>query len=265
MLYKYCTTKGFDILLNCRLKAAMFESFNDPFELLFGIDVNTAPNNIQEDYEEYPNIIKTWTSILDSQNIVYDNNSPEDILTKFTEFQMKDFGRVSDDIKEGWKKKIGIVCLSKSYDVIQMWAHYTENHQGIVIGLDKNEFVNDKEALVNVCYHNDMVCLPITGIVSKLDQYVEKNIMNMLSRKEINWAYEQEIRLYVRLEEKEKDGNYYVKIPASSIKSIYLGLRSDQMTKFVAESFKKRKEYRHLKIYKMVRHNTAFKLRSEEI
>lgn len=265
MLYKYCTTKGFDILLNCRLKVARFENFNDPFELVLGIDVNNAPNNIQKDYEEDSSIINAWTRILDNQNIIYDKNSPKDILTKFTEFQIKDFKKVSDEMREESKNKMGIVCLSESYDVIQMWAHYTENHQGIVIGFDENEFVKDKETLVNVCYHNNMVCLPITGIFSKLGQYVAKYIMDMLSRKESNWAYEREIRLYVRLEEKNENGNYYVNIPTSSIKSIYLGLRSDGMTEFVAESFKRREEFRHLKIYKMVRHDTAFKLISEEI
>jgi len=262
MLYKYCTTKGFDILLNCRLKAVRFEKFNDPFELVLGVDVDSAPSNIQKEYEEEPNIINTWTTILDSQNIIYDRNSPKDILSKFTEFQIKDLKRGIDKLREDWKW--GIVCLSKSYDVIQMWAHYTENHQGIVIGFDENKFEIERGYLVNVCYHNNMVWLPITGILSKFNQY-EKYILDMMKRKESNWAYEKELRIFVRLEEKDEDGNYYVPIPASSIKSIYLGLRSDKMTKFVAESFKRREEYRHLKIYKMLRHDTAFKLRPEEI
>jgi hypothetical protein len=264
LLYKYCTTKGFDILLNCRLKAGRLESFNDPFELLLGIDDNTALSNIQKEYSENPDIINEWTHILDEQNIIYDNNFTEDILNKFIGFQIKDFKKVVAQIREGWNNKMGIVCFSKSYDTIQMWAHYTENHQGIVLGFDENEFLENNGFLVTVCYHNNIVCLPVTGISEKLNQY-EKYFSDVVSRKESNWAYEKEIRLYVRLEEKDEDGNYYVTLPASSIKSVYLGLRSDRMAKFVAESFKQREEYRHLKIYKMVRHDTAFKLKPEEI
>ena len=239
MLYKYCTTKGFDILLNCGLKATKLDNFNDPFELRFGVDIDSAPNNIQKEYEDNPNILNDWRTILDSQNILYDKNSPKDIIIRFTEFQIKDLKKSINKIIEFWKDKYGIVCLSQSYDLIQMWAHYTENHQGIVIGFDENEFVKDREFLVNVTYHNDMVCLPVTGIFKKFDQY-ENYILDMMKRKESNWVYENEVRLYVNLNEKDKDGNYYVTIPPSSIKSIYLGLRSDSMSQFIAESFKRK-------------------------
>jgi hypothetical protein len=264
LLYKYCTTKGFDILLNCRLKVGRLENFNDPFELLLGIDKNTASSNIQKEYAENPGLIKTWTHILDNQNIIYDKNSPEDILNKFTVFQIQDLKKGVDKIREGWNNEMGIVCFSESYDIIQMWAHYTENHQGIVLGFDENEFLENKQFLINVKYHNNIVCLPVIGIFEKLNQY-ERLFSEVVSRKESNWAYEKEIRLYIRLKEKDEDGNFYIKIPASSIKSVYLGLRSTEMTKFVAESFKQREKYRHLKIYKMFRHDTAFKLKSGEI
>jgi hypothetical protein len=264
MLYKYCTIKGFDILLNCRLKAGRVENFNDPFELLLGIDGNTVLSNNQEEYSKNPGIINRMIHILNDQKIIFDKESMEDILNKFSEYQIQGFIKAIEKIREGWNNNMGIVCFSKSNDIIQMWAHYTENHHGIVIGFDENEFLEDKKFLVNICYDDSMVCLPVTGNYEKLNQY-EKYFSDVVSRKESKWVYEEEVRLYVRLDEKDEDGNYYVSIPASSIKSVYLGLRSDGMTKFVLESFKQREEYRHLKIYKMVKHDTAFKLKPEEI
>lgn len=265
MVYKYCKTDGFDILKNCRLKLNRFENFNDPFELVFGVDEETAPRNIKKELEENPNIIKELARILDDQNISYDKTSTEDILDKFINFRIEDFKRAINLVWAEWSKKMGIVCFSESPDVIQMWAHYTENHKGIVIGIEESEFVDDKEVLVTVCYRDNMVLFPVTCIEEKIYQYAIKCIREVISRKESNWSYEKEIRIYGNLEEKEADGNYYHKIPTSCIKEIYLGLRSDEKTKLIADCIKQKDEYKHLKIFKMMQHKSAYKLVPEEI
>lgn len=265
MLYIYCKTDGFDILKNCRLRLNKFEDFNDPFELVFGIDEDTASSNIEREHEETPNIINAWAQTLDDQNISYDKTSTEDILHNFITFQIEDFKRVIKILWEEWNEKMGIVCFSESPDVIQMWAHYTENHKGIVIGMEESEFVKDKEALVTVCYRDNMVLFPVTGIPESLDHHARKYIPEVIGRKESNWSYEKEIRIYIELDEKNIDGNYYFKIPASSIKEIYLGLRSVETTKLIADCIKQRDEYKHLKIFKMMKHKSAYKLVAEEI
>jgi hypothetical protein len=265
MLYKYCSIKGFDILLNKRLKAATFKTFNDPFELCLAFDLNTAIVSLQEEYKHKPDILGFWQKILDGQDIKNDKNSPKDTIDKFAEFQVNDFKKAIDVVRNNWKVEMGIVCLSESYDIIQMWAHYAENHQGIVVGFDKNELVKDKQAIVNVTYDDDMISMPITGMPDKFNEYTEKAILDMMERKETNWGYERETRLYVQLKEKYHDGHYYVKIPSSCVKSIYMGLRSDEMSIFIAKSFKEKEEYKHLKLYKMKKHDTAFKLVADEI
>jgi len=266
MLYKYCKTDGFDILANCRLRLNRIENFNDPFELVFGIDEDTAPSNIKKEYEENPNIRKTMVDTLDDQNISYDKSSPEDILDKFIKFQTKDFKGVIKIVWDDWNEKMGIACFSESPGVIQMWAHYTDNHKGIVVGIDESEFVKNRDDLFTVRYRDEMVLFPVTGVPEILDQHVKKYIPEVVRRKESNWSYEKEIRIYTDLDEKDKDDNYYYKkIPASSIKEIYLGLRSDETTKLIAECIKKREEYKHLKIYKMSKHEGAYKLKPQEI
>jgi hypothetical protein len=265
MLYKYCKTDGFDILNNSRLRLSKIENFNDPFELVFGIDEDSAPINIKNEYEENPNIISVWIQTLTGQNITYDKASQADILQKFIKFQINDFKRVLKILWENWSQKMGIICLSEAMDVIQMWAHYTENHKGIVVGIEEREFVKDKEAIVTLCYRDKMVLFPITGNLERLDQYATKYIPEVVGRKESNWSYEKEVRFYANLDEKDVDGNYYFKIPTSAIKEIYLGLRSDDTTKLIAACIKEKEEYKHLKIYKMIKHESAYKLTPQEI
>lgn len=266
MLYKYCKTDGFDILNNCRLRFNKIDGFNDPFELMFGINEDMAHINLKKEYDEFPEIIKGWALTLDDQGISYDKSSHEDALSKFTSFQIGDFKKALKALWDHWNENMGIVCFSKSPDLIQMWAHYTDNHKGIVVGLDESEFIEDKETLFTVCYKDNTVLFPITGIPERLDQYAEKLIPEIVRRKESNWSYEKEIRVYANLDEIDLDGYYYYKgIPAASIKELYLGLRSDDTTKLVADCLRKRTEYKHLKIYKMNKHKTAFKLIANEI
>ena len=133
------------------------------------------------------------------------------------------------------------------------------------MGIDENQIVNDKEILITVCYRDNMVLFPVTGVIDNFDKNIIKYFREVLGRNEIKWSYEKEIRLYVSLDEKDQDGNYYIEIPASSIREIYLGLRSSEDTRLLAKSIKQKDEYKHLKIFEMVRHESAYKLIPHEI
>ena len=53
MLYKYCDSGGFDILINTRLKMSRVDDFNDPFDLAFNMDDDTALENL--------NFLEKWS------------------------------------------------------------------------------------------------------------------------------------------------------------------------------------------------------------
>ena len=265
MLYRYCKTDGFDIVTNSRLRLSRIDCLNDPFELAFGIDEDTAYSNIKNEYEEDPNLLNMWRSVIDKEGIVHDGTSPADILAKFTEFQINDFRRFHQILCKHWYNTMGIACMSEAMDVIQMWAHYTDNHKGIVVGLEESEFVRDREAVVTVCYRDKMVMLPVSGHPARLDEYAINCFREVVARKETRWGYEKEIRLYGTLQKQDPDGNYYLALPKSAIKEVYLGLRSDDTTRVLAECIKQRDEYRHLRIFKMHRHEKAFKLEPYEL
>lgn len=251
MLYKYCKIDGFDILLQSRLKTSRFEDFNDPFELVFGVNSETALENIIKEFKEDIKLMKFWEGVLGDNKISFDNNFPEDVVEKVTQFQIKDFAKVARKMRKFWSEKLRVVCMSKRPDVIQMWAHYTDNHRGI----EESEFPNN----VPVVYRDKMVLFPITAHPENLKQY-EKHFNDVMRRKESNWSYEEEVRVYVNSQK-----NDYCIMPASSIKEIYLGLRSQETTEIVAKSIKQRDEYKHLKIYKMDIDERAYKLVPKEL
>ncbi len=228
LYYKYCNSDGFDILLNSRLKTTRASEFNDPFDLAFGIDFEETGSEKIE-----PGLTKKW--ILES------------------------IEKTMDSLNE----KFGIACFSRCPDIIQMWSHYAENHRGIVIGLEEDEFVGDRAKLVEVKYRKDMVMLPYTASIpmsKQVEKEYEKRFRIVMGRKESGWSYEEEVRIYAELKEQDKDGNYYVEIPPSSIREIYLGLRSPETSEIIARALKQKKEFRHLKIFKMEKSTREYKL-----
>ncbi len=259
MLYKYCKTDGFDILLQSRLKATRIEDFNDPFELVFGLDKDTALENIKREFKEDTGLMKMWEVVLGDQGIQFDKSSLEDIMNKVTNFLIRDYSNAAKTMESVYKK-IGLICLSEQPDIIQMWAHYTDNHRGIVVGIEKSEFDKDKKGLVPVRYRDKMVLFPIIANPKNIKQH-EKYFLDAINRKETNWGYEKEVRFFANLDEKDDHRT----ISASSIKEIYLGLRSHETTEIIAKSIKQRDEYKHLRIYKMYRHESAYKLIPKEL
>ncbi len=269
MLYKYCDTNGFDILVNLRLKASKVNDFNDPFDLAFGMDDTNAFERIKSELEKEPRYMKKWANELTKQGIPHKKNSATAMATVVSKFLIEGQENALRVVEEFFNKKFGITCLSKHPDIIQMWSHYADTHKGIVVGLDENEFVDDSKNLVNVEYKKEMVLLPYTAsipIISKRarEEY-ERKFREVLGRKERNWYYEQEVRLLASLDEQDPDGNYYVEIPPSSIKELYLGIRATKISEIVAKALKHKAEFKHLKIYRMEKSFKAYKLLPKEI
>lgn len=266
MLYKYCRTDGFDILLKSRLKVSKINSFNDPFELDFGIDIENARKSIECEY--YDNLATTNIHVFCADLLArhgLEFNTVDEMLDKITRLQVSKFKEAKKIIKTQWNNEYGIICLSERPDIIQMWAHYCSNHEGIVIGFDEDVIVGtDKDVLVRLDYKKEGMFLWPVNIKFEESKHgmMLKNVMEI---KEHGWSYEKEIRTYVSLDEIDDDGNYYYNISPSSIKEIYLGLRSKEETKIIAESLLCRYQYKHVKLYIMEKHDSTFKLVAKTI
>jgi hypothetical protein len=264
MIYRYCSIAGFDILLNKRIRAAKIFEFNDPFELAFGIDASSAIPNIKKDFEERPKLFRIAKTLLREQKIQFDAESTQDIIEKLAAFQIFDLRRIGKQIRENWNEKMGVACFSREFDIIQMWAHYSDNHKGIVVGINETEIMSDPKQLSEVEYNDEFVCFPVYANPDRLN-LLEPYIMQAFHRKEKNWHYEKEVRFYINLDEKAPDGHYYKEIPASSIKTVYLGLRAHETTLIVAKEIAKRTEFSHLKVFQMAIEQDQYKLTPNRI
>jgi hypothetical protein len=95
--------------------------------------------------------------------------------------------------KEQLNKEYGILCFSKSWKNPVQWSHYANNHKGLCLGFD----VSDKH-IKKVEYIKERI--PYSGGDVSLTQMI-----NILTSKFNHWEYEHEYRLFLSLQNKERN------------------------------------------------------------
>ena len=92
----------------------------------------------------------------------------------------------------------GMLCFSSDWCDPVLWAHYAEKHYGLCIGFD----IQDPDDTVRkVRYVAERLPFP--------DPPTEDDVIAMLYTKFDSWRYEEEVRAFVELKDKEKTGLYY--------------------------------------------------------
>ncbi|BAW21306.1 MULTISPECIES: DUF2971 domain-containing protein [Pseudomonas] len=140
-----------------------------------------------------------------------------------------------------YRKRMGVLCLTRNPLNLLMWAHYADNHAGAVIGID-TELAGlecDKENLIpansgSVVYTSVRpssfgVKLPYEFARPRDSTILEKIFLH----KSVHWAYEEEVRVAREIfpETSEntvshRDNSYkdFV-IPSKAFREVYLGSR----------------------------------------
>lgn len=145
--------------------------------------------------------------------------------------------------KQNLNDRFGILSLSRKWNNVLMWAHYTDSHKGFCVGFDSSDpfFYKDKESIdagtlfrpVNYSEKRIKVSFP---------RYDSSSYITMFT-KSIDWKYEKEERLVVLLSmahEKKTQDPYDIclyKVPHRLIKEIVLGAKiepkiSEKIVKF---------------------------------
>ena len=92
-----------------------------------------------------------------------------------------------------WKEQIarnyGVLCFSKSWDNPVLWSHYADRHRGIALGFDI-----DSDIVKEVTYAEKR---------PPFREADEPTLHTLLYTKHCDWQYENEVRVYARLEERD--------------------------------------------------------------
>lgn len=105
--------------------------------------------------------------------------------------------------KEQLAKSRGMLCFSRHWRNPVLWSHYADRHRGICLGFDMPD-----ECLVAVKYQSKRLEPEIAALHGE-GPTAENEMQKVLSTKYSHWRYENEVRCFVTLDEKDKLNDLY--------------------------------------------------------
>jgi hypothetical protein len=99
------------------------------------------------------------------------------------------------ETKEYAARNFGMVCFSLSWRNPLLWSHYAERHRGIALGFDIS-----KAKIKRVSYVKER------PIFTAIDLSL---VRQLLFTKYIDWGYEQEVRVFTTLEDRDSETGLY--------------------------------------------------------
>jgi hypothetical protein len=278
-VYKYCDTRGTDILLKLRLKITPPNRFNDPFELAPRMKASVARR-------EALKLIKNKQS----QRAIFEKMTANGQFTgNFKEFRkvtrshrekmvqavQARYPDVAADLRRDFidpvSSEYGLLCLSAVSDNILMWSHYSRSHTGIVVGLDGRHALlsSNEPELVPVEYREERVKMGYHA--ARRSRELQEQINSLIRRKSPQWSYEREWRQlrFLRQCKKEEDAsslgrvNYFFLIEPQLIRQVIIGCRAPKTLIREITKIKTLSHFAHVQFLHACMHKTDFALEFE--
>lgn len=116
-------------------------------------------------------------------------------------------------------ERTGVLCFSRAWHNPVLWSHYGDKHKGVCLGVDIPD-----ETVMPVAYEPKRLKIDKTRDLKK-GEIGEGTMHRILTTKFADWRYEDEVRVFVELEERDtKTGLYYKDFGADiSLKEVIIG------------------------------------------
>lgn len=188
-------------------------NFNDPYDF----NLSTA-----KDFDE--NDLRNYFSRIQSQG-----NSA--LLENQIERRIEEFKNNADKFKSELlefersivNQKYGVCCFSEFSELMLMWSHYGDKHQGICLGFDRTKDKNFFENSLYVTYPPEYPSFNF--VKDRFTKAPGDTVKFHMGTKSRDWEYEKEIRI---IHEKEIDDVYRgaVKFKKEALVEVIFGYKT---------------------------------------
>jgi DUF2971 family protein len=113
-----------------------------------------------------------------------------------------------DRLLTSYAQNLGVLCFSKNWCNPLLWSHYADKHKGICLGFDIPEGAGETPIYVDRRERLNPEIL-FEAIRTGRSQMAEQQIPRKLLLKFEDWRYEDEVRLFARLDGKPVDFSYF--------------------------------------------------------
>ena len=241
MLYKYLSPQRLSVITNFKIRFTQPAQLNDPFEAALLVSVAAS-------YEESDSIIEEL-----SKEVVWETDEQRAELEA-----MKD--QLKEEMRAKWtptaagqrlaeliNRAQGVLSLSRTNDSLLMWAHYADSHRGYVLGLDeKHPFFNRPDGSGNPTKPRNVIYTSKRIVIDAEDPDFHEQLLCI---KSLEWAYEQEVRVFRNFSSNHEDFEQHTldqihlfTLPKECIKEIYIGANASRRTRAqILETIDRRK------------------------
>jgi hypothetical protein len=263
-LYKYVGPERVDVLTNGRLRFTQPVDLNDPFEFKPYLRSILPPSN--EDavlLQRVPELREMFSDALDAELAQY--SLPPDVVafgrdlllqaaddeylvnsTKAGFAQVAEFGkgRVGRHIQERVGERLGFLSLAERADNLVMWAHYGACHAGFVLEFDASHpfFHRSSPPTVvgrvrKVVYRRRRPEVVAYDPTVAIEVFWDRLVTELLLTKGDDWAYEQEWRMVVSLDDFTAyphivtDRNHLFEFAPTALRRVVIGARARTETR----------------------------------
>ncbi|RON86884.1 DUF2971 domain-containing protein [Pseudomonas fluorescens] len=153
-------------------------------------------------------------------------NDPFELLSN--NIQNKEVRVLFNVAKSIFDKRFGILCFSNSSVSPVQWAHYADRNRGVCLGFDVRS-----DLLMDIQYISERIS---EASFPTHPDFAEEWMRKVLSTKYSHWKYEDEARIFIRLEEKI-NGHYFKGFDADmTLAEVQVGFNSEITRSEVADA-----------------------------
>jgi len=154
-------------------------------------------------------------------SLINELNDPFELLP-YLRYKEHEKIKLYQNIHKAVSKKYGLLCFSRTWNEPLLWGHYADTHKGIAIG-----FEILKDEILEVKYGSESKRIKFE--LTNNPEQNEKLFLGLAKTKYEKWAYEEEYRILIKLEDCEIDNNkYFIRFDNRlKVKKIVLGCRFD--------------------------------------
>jgi hypothetical protein len=252
-LFKYVAPDRLDVLQNGFIRFSQASALNDPIEVaaVFRDVLRLQPLILDEQYAGREiTISSTFRGVPQTPFTVSLGKGPAEV-DRYIAFVSNHMREVSTAFGES----IGVLSLTERPDNLLMWAHYAQQHQGMVIEFDASHSwfkqQDDDSGLGRL--HK----LSYSDVRPFSESMVDLTMQELFLTKSKAWEYEQEWRMLRILEDSDRKlqttcGTVHLfSLEPACISGLILGCRTsppfrDDVRALLTDD----KRYRHVRLYR---------------
>lgn len=134
--------------------------------------------------------------------------------------------------KDQMAKRTGLLCFSRGWRNPVQWSHYADRHHGLCLGFDVPDHLAKP-----VTYSPKRLAVDRTAIEAQGAE-AQAFMQAVISTKFSHWRYEDEVRLFVALKERDPDTRLWFSDfgPDLALREVIVGAACDVTRKELAEA-----------------------------